>query len=68
MFNGAPNVKLGCKSFKYHYLKLMVMHGIEHTVSLFFNDIVKITILNQMVIDHKPIYKSVGSSIYHNPH
>ena len=68
MFNGYPNVQLRGKRFKYHYPKLMVMHGIEHTVSLFFNDIVKITILNQMVIDHKPIYKSVGSSIYHNPH
>ena len=55
MFNGASNVQLGDKLLKYHFPKLMVMHGIEHTVSLFFNDVVKIPILNQMVTDHKSI-------------
>ena len=55
MFNGAPNVQLGGKRLKYHYPKLMVMHGIEHTVSLFLNDIFKIPILNQMVTYYKSI-------------
>ena len=32
------------------------MCGVEHTVSLFYNDVSKILIVNQMVISHKAIY------------
>ena len=38
MFDGASNVKLGGKLLKVHYPKLTVMRGVEHTLSLFFND------------------------------
>ena len=44
------------------------MRGVEHTVSLFFSDISKIFILNQMISAHRMIYNSFGSSIYHKPH
>ena len=44
------------------------MHGFEHTVSLFFNDVSKIPFVNKMITAHKAIYKLFGSSIYHKPH
>ena len=44
------------------------MHGFEHTVSLFFNDISKIPVVNKMIKSHKTIYKLFGSGIYHKPH
>ena len=53
---------------KVHYLKLTVMHGVEHTVSLFFNNVSKIPIVNQMISAHKMIYNIFGSGIYHKPH
>ena len=46
MFDGASNVKLGGNIFQIHYLKLIVMSGVEQTISLFFNDVSKIPILN----------------------
>ena len=39
MFDGASNVQLGGKLLKLDYPKLTVMRGVEHTLSLFFNDV-----------------------------
>ena len=44
------------------------MHGVEHTVSLSFDDVSKIPIVNQMVTAHNAIYKLFGSGINHKPH
>ena len=44
------------------------MCGVEHTLSLFFNDVSKIPILNQMISSHKMIYNIFGCGIYHKPH
>ena len=55
MFNGVSHVQLGGKLLKLHCPKLTVMRGVEHTVSLFFNDISNITIVNQMISDQKLI-------------
>ena len=68
IFDGASNVQLGGKLLKVHYPKLTVMLGVEHTVSLFFNDVSKIPIVNQMFSAHKMIYNIFGSGIYHKPH
>ena len=38
---------------KISHTKLIVMRGVEHTVSLFFNDVSKIPIVNQMIATHK---------------
>ena len=43
------------------------MRGVEHTVSLFFNDLTKTPVLNQMITTHKVIYNLFGSGIYHKP-
>ena len=44
------------------------MRGVEHTVSIFFNDVSKIPVVNQMITDHKAVYNLFGSGIYHKPH
>ena len=51
-----------------HYPKVTVIRGVEHTVSLFFNDVSNIRIVNQMISAHKIIYNIFGSGIYHKPH
>ena len=68
MFDGASNVKLGGKRLKVHYPKLTVMRGVEHIVSLFFNDVSKIPIVDQIISAHKIIYNIFGSGIYRKPH
>ena len=68
MFDGASNVKLGVRLLKLYYLKLTVIRGVEHTVSLFFNDVSKIPILHQNISAHRVIYNIFGSGIYHKPH
>ena len=68
MFDGASNVQLGGKVLKVHYPNLTVMHGVEYTVLLFFNDVSKTPIVNQMISAHKIIYTIFGSGIYHKPH
>ena len=40
------NVQLAGKLLKVRYLELTVMCGDKHTVSLFFNDVTKITTVN----------------------
>ena len=68
MFDGASNVQLSGRLLKVHYPKLTVMRGVEHTVLLFFNDVSKIPIVNQMIYAHKMIYNTFGSGIYHRTH
>ena len=62
MFDGASNVQLAGELFKIHYPKITVMRGVEQTVSLFFNDVSKIPVVNQIIIAHKAIYNLFGSS------
>ena len=68
MFDGASNVQLGGGILKIHYPMITVMHGVEHTVYLFLNDVTKIPVLNQTITAHKEIYNLFGSSIYHKTH
>ena len=65
IFDGASNVHLDGELLKIHYPKVSVMRGVEHTVSLFFNDISKIPVLNEMITAHKELYNLFGSGIYH---
>ena len=55
MFDGALNIQLEGRLLKVHDLKLTVMRGVGHTISLFFNDVPKIPIVNQMISSHKMI-------------
>ena len=68
MFDRASNVHLAGELMKIPYPNITVMRGVENTVSLFFNDVSKIPVVNQMLSAHKAIYKLFGSGIYHKPH
>ena len=68
MFDGASNVQLAVELLKIHYPNISVMSGGEHTVSLFFDGVSKIPVVNQMITAHKEIYNLFGSIIYHKPH
>ena len=67
MFDKALNVRLGSRISKWNNLKLMVICGVKHTVSLFFNDVSKIPIFHQMISSHKVIYNIFSSGKYHKP-
>ena len=56
MFNGASTVQLEGRLLKVHYPKLTVMRGFEYTVSIFFKDVSRIPILNQIISSHNIIY------------
>ena len=68
MFDGASKFQLAGEPVKIHYPKVSFMHGVEHTVSLFFNDDSKIPVVNQIITAHKAIYNLFGSGIYQKPH
>ena len=68
MFDGVSNVQLAGELMKIHYLKVSVIRGVENAVSLFFNDISKIPVVNHMITAHKVICNLFGSAIYHQPH
>ena len=44
------------------------MRGVEHTVSIFLNDVTKIPVVNQMITSHKAIYNLFGSGMYYKHH
>ena len=67
MFDGYSNVQLSGSLLEVHYHKFTGMHGVEHIVSLFFNDVSKILIVHQMIFPHKMIYNIIGSGIDHKP-
>ena len=56
MFDGVSNVQLSERIVKVHYPNLTIMIGVEHIVSLFFNDVSKISIINQMISTNNIIY------------
>ena len=51
-----------------NYPNLTVMSGVEQILSLFFNYVSNIPIVNQMIYAHRMIYNIFGSGIYHKPH
>ena len=65
MFDGASNVQLAGELLKIYYPKVSVMRGAKKTVSLFFNDVTKIPVVNQIITSHKEIYNLFGSGRYH---
>ena len=55
MFDGDSNVQLAGEFLKINYPKISLMPGFERSVSLFFNDISKIPVVNQISTAHKAI-------------
>ena len=68
MFDGASNIQLGGEHLKMNYAKISVMSGVEHTASLFLNNVTKIPVVNKIITHHKVILKLFGSGMYHKPH
>ena len=68
MFDGYSNVQLSGSLLEVHYHKFTGMHGVEHIVSLFFNDVSKIPIVHQVISAQKVEYNIFGSGIYPKPH
>ena len=61
MFDGDSNFQLAGELLKIHYPNITVMRGVEHTISLFFNDVSKVPVVNQMIRAYKEIYNLFGS-------
>ena len=68
MFDRASNVRLAGGLLEIHYPLLDGMHGVEHNVSLFYNDVSKILIVNQIIQYHDKINILFRSVLYHKPH
>ena len=68
MFDGTSNLHLAGELLKINYSKVSVMRGVKNNVFLFFEDVSKIAVVNQMITDHKAIYNLFGSEIDHKPH
>ena len=68
MFDLTSNVQLSGEFLKIYYPNVTVMRGVEHAISLFFNYVSKIPVVNQMITAYKAIYNLFGSGIYHKPH
>ena len=68
MFDGALNVELADRLLKIHDPKTSFIRGVEHTVSLFFRDVSKIPVSNNIFTAHKAIYNLFCPGIYHKPH
>ena len=56
MFDWVTNTQIGGELMNFHYQILNVIRGVEHTVSLFFKDVSKVPIVNQIITSHKKIY------------
>ena len=63
MLDGASNVQLVGELWKIHFPNISVVRGVEHTLSLFFNDVSSILVVNQIITAHKEIYKLFSSGI-----
>ena len=63
MFEESFNVKMRGEPLKIHNPYFTFIHGVEHTVYLFFNYFHKMPILNHNITSHKAIYKLFGSVV-----
>ena len=68
MFDVSSNIQIAGRLLKLYDPKWTVIRGFEHTVSLFFNDVSKTSIVNQIISSHNMIINIFGSVIYHKPH
>ena len=64
MFDGTSNFQISVDLLKLQNPKLTVMHGVEHTISLFFNYVSKIFITNKLFTAYKE-FLFFCSGIYH---
>ncbi len=67
-FDGATNVQKAGRILCAKYPRATCLHGSEHVVSLFFNDISKIPAIKSLIHFYKKVYGLFGSGSCHAPH
>jgi len=68
MFDGAGNVQKAGRSLEYLYPCMSVIHGCEHVISLFCQDLLKKTRMKMLVTIYWIIYATFGSGCKHTPY
>lgn len=67
-FDGGSNFQLAGKIIEAHFPRLTVVHGLEHVLSLVFEDIAKIPVVKQLTLQVRRLYRTFGSGSNHKPH
>jgi hypothetical protein len=67
-FDGAANVQKSGEVLRAHYPRIVVTHGAEHVLSLFFQDCFSTKVLNVFDRINKKIYSVFGSGAMHGPY
>jgi hypothetical protein len=67
-FDGAANVQKAGEILQAHFPRIVVSHGAEHVLSLFFQDAFKLPILAVMSKIVKKTYVLFGSGAMHQPY
>ncbi len=67
-FDGASNVQKAGHILCAKYPRVTCLHGAEHVVSLFFDDISKIPAIKLLINFYKKVYGLFGSGVHHAPH
>jgi phosphatidylglycerophosphatase A len=68
LFDGARTVQKVGKSMQVHYPRVMVLHGVEHVVSLFFKILSNMKVVKHQIFCHHFIYRVFGSGVLHPPY
>jgi hypothetical protein len=67
-FDGAGSVQKAGDILAAHYPRIVVTHGAEHVVALYFDDMFKLPILSTFNKLQKRAYAVLGSGAMHAPH
>lgn len=67
-FDGAGNVQLAAGILAAKYPRIIITHGAEHVISLFFQDCFKLPLLNTLHKLERNIYAIFGSGARHGPY
>jgi hypothetical protein len=67
-FDGAANVQKAGRILQAHYPRIVLTHGAEHVMSLFFQDVFKLPILCALSKIVKKTYILFGSGAMHAPY
>jgi Protein of unknown function (DUF 659) len=67
-FDGASNVQKAGFVLEAKYPRICVLHGAEHVISLFFNDVFKLSVIRSFATITRRAYRVFGSGAMHAPY
>jgi Protein of unknown function (DUF 659) len=67
-FDGASNVQKAGFVLEAKYPRIVVLHGAEHVISLFFNDVFNLKIIKALLSITKRAYRVFGNGAMHGPY